>query len=210
MASNPRLIDMAGRQCGSWAVLDKAGNTPGGGALWLCRCKCGVVRAVLGADLRNGKSVSCGCENLQRLGRAARRHGGRGTRLYNIWKSMRSRPYLDWNGAKISVDPVWDSFPAFESWALENGYTSALSIERKDNRLGYSPANCVWANAQTQSLNRRIVLRSPSGEPWCEIAKRNGISVSLMHGRIHAGWSPERAATQPLRPQLSNKGRFVV
>ena len=28
---------------------------------WLCQCDCGTIREVLGTDLKNNKSKSCGC-----------------------------------------------------------------------------------------------------------------------------------------------------
>jgi hypothetical protein len=30
-----------------------------------------------------------------------------------------------------------------------------LTLERKDNDLGYTPANCTWVDRKTQSRNRR-------------------------------------------------------
>lgn len=49
------FIDITGQQIGEWEVLKYAGNRK-----WLCRCSCGVVKEVNGAELRNGKSKSCG------------------------------------------------------------------------------------------------------------------------------------------------------
>lgn len=38
-----------------WTVLRYAGNMK-----WLCRCDCGAEREVLGKNLREGRSTSCG------------------------------------------------------------------------------------------------------------------------------------------------------
>ena len=49
---------------GNWTVMsDAASNTRD--RRWLCKCKCGTSRVVLGKYLRNGKSRSCGCLKKQ-------------------------------------------------------------------------------------------------------------------------------------------------
>lgn len=200
---NPRLIDMTALTAGHWFVLEQAGNSPKGGAMWSCRCSCGVIAQVSGTDLRSGKSRQCKACCIGLLKRARITHGDSSTRLHNIWSLMRSRcadasdPI--YGGRGISVCPEWDSFVAFRDWALAHGYQTSLSIDRMDNDLGYMPSNCRWATEQQQSVNRRFVLRAPSGRPWCEIAKEHGISVTLMHGRVHEGWSIAEAATRPKR-----------
>lgn len=50
-----KLTDMIGQHFGEWEVLSYHGNM-----MWLCRCSCGVTREVLGRNLRNGTSTSCG------------------------------------------------------------------------------------------------------------------------------------------------------
>lgn len=53
----PAFIDMTGQTYGEWTVLAK---DMANGRKWLCRCSCGVEKSVDGANLRNGKSPSCG------------------------------------------------------------------------------------------------------------------------------------------------------
>lgn len=219
---NPRLIDMAGRRVGRWSVFEQVGNAPRGGALWRCVCECGTERAVLGADLRNGKSTNCGCLNVSRLGDLKRTHGKSSTRLHNIWQNMRARcrnpdnpNYARYGARGIDICAEWDDFAVFCAWAEGAGYRPELSIERVDLDRGYCPENCIWANATTQARNRSIVRRAPDGRSWAEIAEENGISASVMNNRINAGgWPVEVAATWPLgkrrNPNPTNeKGQFV-
>lgn len=58
-----RLIDLTGKQFGSWTVLSRAGSTPAGAPYWNCRCVCGKSFEVDGRSLRRGDSLSCGCLN---------------------------------------------------------------------------------------------------------------------------------------------------
>ena len=46
-------------------VVAKATNSKSNKIRWECLCKCGVTRAVVGADLKNGKSKSCGCLTIE-------------------------------------------------------------------------------------------------------------------------------------------------
>lgn len=205
---NPRLIDLSQQRFGLWRVLHQNGNSPRGGALWACLCDCGVERTVMGADLRTGRSTGCRCATRNRLGDASRTHGQTGTRLYNIWKSMRTRCSDVGNplygGRGISVCSEWADFPAFREWALSNGYSKSLSIERIDNDAGYSPANCTWATAKTQSNNRRFIRRI-RGRPAHLVAENNGIPARVFRWRVGHGWATDEAATWPMgkkRPRV--------
>ena len=203
MAKNARLIDMTGQRHGKWTVIEQAGNTAGGGALWLSRCDCGTERAVIGADLRQGKSVSCGCEGSRtRIGSRARTHGASGTRLHHTWKNMRRRcadqEDPDYGGRGITVCEAWGSFETFRAWASTSGYQPHLTIERLDVNGGYEPQNCIWADAQAQSENRRFVAKAPNGRLWLHIARDNGISDAAYRSRLDDGWDYHEAATWPM------------
>lgn len=65
----PRAIDLTGKTFGRWTVLSRGENTSRGGARWICQCKCGTIKLVVGSSLRKGLSTSCGCyrtENSRR------------------------------------------------------------------------------------------------------------------------------------------------
>lgn len=84
------------------------------------------------------------------------------TRLYNIWKGMRSRvnstnprKERSYKAKNITVCDEWSIFETFKDWALANGYADELTIDRRDNDLGYNPGNCRWVGAAIQSANTR-------------------------------------------------------
>lgn len=91
------------------------------------------------------------------------KHGGCGTALYNVWKSMRQRcnnPNCSdyaWYGEKgILVCEEWDDFSAFREWALLSGYKKGLTIERKSGVGPYSPENCIWITIEEQQKTKAM------------------------------------------------------
>ena len=93
-------------------------------------------------------------------------HGDTGTRLYNIWKSMRYRcntpkwrPYQFYGARGIKVCEEWDtSYTAFKAWAIVNGYDEGLELDRINVNGNYEPSNCKWVTHHEQTLNRRDTL----------------------------------------------------
>lgn len=157
---------------------------------WHCRCECGNELDVIASNLKRGNTKSCGCTR----GECNKTHGCRHTRLYGIWTNMKSRCYDACNesyrryGARgITMCDTWkDSFPAFMNWALKNGYSDTLTIDRIDDNGIYSPENCRWTDAKTQANNRRssryvtVDGRSQSLAAW---ADELNVSRSLFHAR---------------------------
>jgi len=95
------------------------------------------------------------------------------SRLYHIWRSMRMRcsgcpsmrgsSYTRWG---IKVCPEWQSFAAFESWALANGYADTLVIDRRNGRKDYSPDNCRWVTRQQNAMNMQPTPRMQRPTSW--------------------------------------------
>jgi hypothetical protein len=98
-------------------------------------------------------------------------HGQAKTRLYIIWRGMLGRCYSKGNasykfyGAKgITVCEEWvASFDTFKEWALVNGYSTELTLDRIDSFSKYSPDNCRWASKEVQYTNRRLMSNNSSG-----------------------------------------------
>ena len=165
-----KLIDLTGQRFGRWTVT---GRAPRDGrykaALWACRCDCGNEVAVSGDSLRNGTSKQCFTCSVVK-------HGGRATRLYATWNSMKQRcenprhkSYRTYGARGIKVCDAWQSFGEFQAWALAYGYREGLSIERINADQGYAPDNCefITVSENTARANRQRGVRRRGQENGC-------------------------------------------
>jgi hypothetical protein len=133
----------------------------------VCKCACGQFTVTRTNKLKTGHTKSCGC--LQRNGPV--QHGGCGTRLYNIWKGMRSRcnnpntkDYTLYGAKGIRVVRQWDTFEPFRVWAISKGYKDELVLDRIDPTGHYGPTNCQWL---TPADNSKKVWSQ--GRGWSQV-----------------------------------------
>ena len=55
-----KCIDLLGQTFGRLTVIERCDYSQSG-AIWRCRCRCGMLKDVRGTALRNGQVRSCGC-----------------------------------------------------------------------------------------------------------------------------------------------------
>lgn len=165
---------------------------------YIFRCDCGNEKSIIASNVKSGLSTSCGCVKLKGNNT---KHGGKGTRLYHIWKSMRERcnnPNTNrhhiYHDRGIRICKEWDDFSVFREWSLKNGYTEELTIDRINGELGYCPENCRWSTYLEQANNTRNVKllthngKTQSHSMW---ERELGLSRGLIYSRIKNGWTGE-------------------
>ena len=202
--------DLTGKRFGRLTVLEKSCLDVGdkGKTYYICRCDCGNMTINYSSDLTCNKTLSCGCYSRENTKQRKLKHGQAETRLYEIWQNMkkrcsntRSTLYKNYGGRGITVCEEWQEFEPFRDWAMANGYSDDLSIDRIDVNGNYCPENCRWATRKEQANNTRknhyltYNGRTMTMRQW---ADELGVSYNLIRDRINKlGWSVEDALTTP-------------
>lgn len=170
------------------------------GAMWICRCDCGVEKVVDEWSLTRGRTKSCGC--FRRTFRVS--HGASKTLEYRSWLSMmhrclnpRSPDYPNYGGRGIAVCERWHTFTAFrDDMGPRTGRD--YSLERLDVNGHYEPSNVIWANAIQQNSNQRTsrtVRAFGQRKTIAQWARDFGINRETVRSRLSRGWPLERALT---------------
>lgn len=168
------------------------------------KCSCGVTKEVLPYNLSSGDTKSCGCLHKKKASAANTKHGAKSKkatpiqkRLLTIWRGMRSRCYnpnsknYKWYGGK-GVEIEWASFAEFYTWALKQGYTEGLEIDRIDPLKNYSPENCMWCSKSDNIARAHLKIDESIKIKVTELAKINNVSFSslvetALSDFLHAG-----------------------
>lgn len=194
--------DISGKIFGYITVISREHSECKKNAKWLCECHCGKKFVTEGNRLRGGKVNSCGCMRGQLKIATMGTHGKTNSRLYKIWRSMKSRCSYSSKGAEryhgrgIKVCDDWsNSFDEFMDWSLVNGYSDDLSIDRIDPDGHYCPENCRWATLEVQNNNKAsnfFVDIDGEKKTIAEWSKFSGIKYETIRSRISRGITGKR------------------
>lgn len=182
-------------------VVERAGNSVHGHAIWLCLCDCGGMVKVRGACLKNGRVSSCGCLKAEKSSALKSHHP-----LRYVWRHMiqrcynpKTKMYYRYGGRGIEVCPLWHVFSNFASDMGER--PRGFTLERINNDGNYEPSNCRWATRyeQMQNISTNVIFDVNGCLMTCsDLAKSKGISARSIKSRLHRGWSIERALSTPI------------
>lgn len=197
----PRSIDLTGRRFGRLVAV--ARQRESNRTKYLCECDCGNNTKVFHDNLITGHTQSCGCLSKE----THTKYKNFNLRLYKIHHGMVNRcsnplnqAYVYYGGRGISVIDEWLDFDSFYNWAVRNGYSDNLTIDRIDTNGNYSPTNCKWSTKAEQNRNKRdtrnITYRAIT-KCVTDWAKELNISPTALTYRLNKGWGVERTLTTP-------------
>lgn len=186
---------------------------------YLCKCDCGNYCQRSKKYLHSKTYASCGCYKLESLKKAQEKriqdnlshktHGKSKTRIYRIYGAMKSRCqnphnkyYSYYGGRGISICQEWDKFENFNEWAMANGYSDELTLDRVDFNKDYSPDNCRWVTRKQQMDNtRKTRLYEMNGEIHClkDWGRIYNIPWATLWYRMNKGMSLSEALCTPIR-----------
>lgn len=199
--------DLTGQKFNRLFVISRCDNyiSPQGKTIvrWLCRCDCGNEVKVSTSSLIKNKTKSCGCFNRENIIKRNLKHNLSKTRLYKIWQGMKkrcynvnSKTYKNYGGRGIIICQDWlNDFANFYDWAVNNGYTNNLSIDRINVNGNYEPSNCRWITNKEQSNNKRnnhYITFDKETHTMAEWAKIYNINYKLLFSRLKKGWDFEK------------------
>lgn len=190
------IRDLTGQKFGKLTALEPLEKRKAKKVVWLCKCDCGNYYEIVGTSLTSGNAKSCGC--------LTKKHGMFGTRLYNVWHTMKERCYVQsqisypaYGGRGIKVCPEWHDFIPFMEWSYQTGYDEnaprgKCTLDRIDHNGDYCPENCRWVDIYVQQNNTRAnVYLEYNGvvDTLSNHARKVGISPVLAEGRYLKGMS---------------------
>lgn len=205
------VVDLAGRTIGKWSVLERGPNDRHSQARWYCKCECGEVHLVCSGNLRKGTSLQCRSCGLTKHGEY---RGGKSVEAQTLEDIIQrcTNPdnewYPEYGGRGVTVCDRWRGEHGITNFIADMGRRpDGLTIDRIDTNGPYSPDNCRWASRSEQQRNRRCnKLITAFGKTQCLAAwaEETGLRFGLIYWRLSAGWSPERAVSEPSQRRAVN------
>lgn len=153
---------------------------------------CGREKCSHYGSFSGPKSMATVCTHIGINGKYIEQTQWESQKICAIFNGMKSRCYNQndksyrWYGNKgIKICNEWiDNPKSFEDWALSNGYTDGLTIDRINEDKDYCPENCRWItrsdNTKYKSTTSLINVDGEihTGKDWARIL---GVSINVIN-----------------------------
>lgn len=163
---------------------------------FLCKCECGNEVVRLRQTLVNSPIASCGCKAFH-IGDLNKKYTKEQTSsfLYSTWQGMKQRcidanstSYHNYGGRGIKVCDDWlYDYTKFYDWALANGASKGLTLDRIDIDGNYEPSNCRWVDLITQANNtrqNRFIEYNGKRLTVIQWSRKTGIAEATIRARL--------------------------
>lgn len=173
----------------------------------LCKCECGTIKRTNLSEIKQLRSKSCGCARIGKFTR--RKYSIVNHDIYIAYKTMINRCYNEKTkiyqtyGAKgVVVCDEWrDNYEAFLHWALSNGWSKGLQLDKDikgDGKL-YSPETCSWVTAMENMSYRSVSVKYEYNGQYLtlgQICKPLNLDRRKVYNRIKSGKTLQEALCQ--------------
>ena len=174
--------DLTGKIFGRLTVIQRVESNKGNHAQWSCKCRCGGSAQVIGSNLSNGNTRSCGCLQREHIVKLDTKHGhakrGSETGSYRSWKKVlyrclntSSNRWGLYGGAGVTVVDRWNpkAGGSFENFIADMGERPpGTAIGRFGDTGNYEPGNCAWQTRKEHEIEakkkRAIKATTEAGE----------------------------------------------
>lgn len=181
--TDPR--ERIGEVHGIYTIVDVL-NEKNKSGYWVYKCvcnECGRIRFSKYAHMASPSQIVTKCRHRKSIEKNVVYYcPWNNKRLEKIYKGMLDRCYnnndksYQWYGEKgIKVCQEWiDNPKLFEEWALNNGYSDELTIDRVNENGDYCPGNCQWISLCDNSRKAGDVNwitvnnKTLTGKQWSE------------------------------------------
>ena len=177
---------------GRWTVLGE-GVQVGTGKCWRCRCECGRERDVLSVRLRQGKSLSCGCLNIERS--AAAKWKGVGDLSHTHWTTVIAGARQRGFTVDLTIHEAWELFKEQRGLCALTGITLTMfsytdapttparggttgrrtngtaSLDRIDSSRGYVKGNVQWVHKVVNTM--KLDHDQKEFIKWCDLVVKH-------------------------------------
>lgn len=160
-------------------------------------CECGVVKILIGSQVKRGNYKSCGCW------RSRTKVPNRNHPLYDVWKGMKARcrdkkhiGYKIYGGKGVKVCEEWKhDYNSFFNWAISNDWKQGMQIDKDiiAQKLGlpallYSPEMCsIVTHADNCRISKQCKINKEIAEeirksdlPYSALAKKYLVNKSTI------------------------------
>lgn len=155
--------------------------------------------------------------------------------MYSTWNGMKQRcldpnssHYHRYGGRGVTICEEWlNDYSKFYEWAMANGASKELTLDRVDTDGNYEPSNCRWADVETQMNNtsqNRFIEYNGEKLTVMQWARRTGLEEGTIRTRLdrygysvgealgyesHTKKSWDRSHTRKPVNQYSLDGEFI-